>query len=286
MALLGVRIAAAAAALVMACWVLPARAADSAAELLQFVAQADSGGAVRVTVGALPGADIGGVPLPGGAHVVGSVAGADGRLTVYYRAGAPSLVLKDYERQLAAAGWRGASLPLHMGGFLPGALALATMAVYCGPGMRAVSVREIPGTGELVLSLSPAPSAGQPFSACSAPTAGGLATIARSFQAPLPALAAPAGATMAPSPMSFSPFAHSSAIIRSEAAPAALLADFAAQFQAAGWVAGARTAAPGIAAQVFTQREKDGTTWRASLLLAAAGPGVVEATVNALVQGS
>ena len=231
---------------------------DKTMQLLQIVAdqQMGGGGSAEVTVGAL-GADVPKVPLPS-AEIVGTIHGkptgdvgalVSSNYQLYYLA--TDEQIKSYNEALVAAGWTQSAL-LGRGGFVsngPG-----NLTVYCHEGSPAIAITY---GGENPRHLQVAITAGGASTAlCSS---GGMMSMMKalspSIDAPLPSLHAPQGSQMQ-AQLSTASLGRTSARITSSSNAQSLLAAFSAQFVSAGWTAGAKTTAGGVALQTFSRNDQ------------------------------
>ncbi|HEY8298599.1 MAG TPA: hypothetical protein VIG32_11330 [Candidatus Baltobacteraceae bacterium] len=269
--------AATALALALGAGAASAASGDPGFELAQMIANQGGFGKATVLLGKLPAEGLGTLPLPAGATLVGSVAGpplpamlrrfgGSNNVTLYYQV-ASSAVAQNYAKTLAAAGWKSAAFPsARIGGFVD-SNAPGREARYCGPGHRSVAFHLPQGSpDELVISVSTENDATSSFLPCASKNGlAGIAQLAEQFRAPLPQLHAPAGAEMEGAMPFASPFQSSTAYLKTALAPDALLAAFASEFTAGGWLAQRKAAGDGIATQSFTHSSGGKVDWRAAL---------------------
>lgn len=257
-------------------------APDKTMQMLQMVAdQQTGGGTAEVTVGAL-GSGLPNVPLPN-AEIVGTIHGkpagdvsalVSSNYQLYYLA--TDEQIKNYEDALVAAGWAQSAILGH-GGFVsngPGEL-----HVYChadSPAISTVSSGDNPRRLQVSITAGGASTA-----MCSG---GGMLQMMKalspSLNAPLPSLRAPQGAQMQ-AQLSTASLGRTSARVTGASSAQSLLEAFAAQFAGAGWTAGPKTAANGVALQTFSRSEKK-RQWECALsIYAVAGrPGEYFAVIQ------
>jgi hypothetical protein len=242
-------------------------APDKAAQLLQIIAdQQTGGGHAVVTVGSL-GKNLPNVPLPK-ADIIGTIQGdATGQLrtlvgstfTLYY--GASREQAKAYATTLTAAGWKQSSILGH-GGFVSNDP--TDVAIYCRPDESTITTR----AGEepsryLQITISSGSASNVLCKAGNAMNM--LKALSPSLDAPLPTLHVPAGSKME-STLPTAALGRTSARITSTADAQTLLDDFARQFIAGGWTAGSKAGVSGIAFQTFT-RVDNKHTWECAMTI-------------------
>lgn len=242
-------------------------APDKAMQLLQIVAdQQTGGGHAVITVGAL-GPDLPKIPLPN-AEIIGTIQGTGaGELrslvgsssTLYYRASAAQVTA--YGETLAEAGWKAQALP-GRGGFVSNGT--ADVSIYCRAGEPTVTTTtgagEHPHLSVTVMSGSAA------TMICSAGSmVNMMKALSPSFDAPLPTLKAPPGSKME-AELTTASLGRSAARISDASDTASLLENFAGQFTSAGWTAGPKAVASDVASQTFT-RTVDNHEWECALTI-------------------
>jgi hypothetical protein len=166
--------------------------------------------------------------------------------------------IKSYDDALVAAGWTQSEL-LGRGGFVSNGSGSVT--IYCRKGSPAITTSVNGEPQHFLISISSG-------KASDAVCSGGnfmsvIKTLSPSVDAPLPSLRAPQGATMQ-AEFPTAALGRTGARITSSSGVQTLLDAFAAQFVSAGWTAGSKASANGIAMQTFSYTGKK-RNWECAL---------------------
>jgi hypothetical protein len=190
------------------------------------------------------------LPLPA-ARPVGSVRGV--QTTVYYEA--TRAQYDAYLARLQSAGWTAmhAGMP-HIGGF---ATNFGNISTFCKAGLPVLSLSVQPNTNDVVISpgnvVSTCAAAEPPFEP-------------PGVSAPLPQLQAPPNTSMRPGSAGIFN-GTSGASITTTRSLSDVLADFAAQLQAAKWTAQTPLLSSTLGSQTFSYTDAQGARWQSVLTI-------------------